>query len=534
MIQLKYYIIGCFFVFISIFFFISCSSKNNEVLLEVEKIMLFKPDSALFLLEEIKPNYDFMTDDDKAFFGLLYFQALNKNNKELVPIQLIDFSIEHYSKNKKNRELAYSYFYKARAHKKNVSPEYVQLIMNAFEKSQEGYKDDLLLGMIYSEFGFVSYYQKEYELAQEYYNSALACFANINDVDKLASTYVSIGNILVEEDNHREAHIYFNKALNSSSDQITIGTALLSLGRNYYLLNQYDWALYYVLQSLEYPCFESNKSYTQFLLADIYFDIDEYDSSIKCANEALSMTSDYITQRECYRILANAEYNINNQSNKIVYYLNKYQDYNDSINTKVYTSKIVQFQDTFLSKKKLNKANNFTLIFAIILLIMLIAGSSILYIVRKKVKKKDEKTEEYKNKLYKNHMQLKDDLKKDIENLKIKYHENRKGMPLDLRNQLEKQIYDEALFLNDNQSFIKLMNKVLNHLPDNLVSQYPNLNQKEITWCCLTCLDIPLQEIASLLDYTPSSIYKFKQRLAKKMDLNGTKELDALLNDFFT
>ena len=49
--------------------------------------------------------------------------------------------------------------------------------------------------------------------------------------------------------------------------------------------------------------------------------------------------------------------------------------------------------------------------------------------------------------------------------------------------------------------------------------------------CCLYLCDLSSPEMAIVLDVQPTGVYKLKQRLATKMNLAGTKELNQLLDE---
>jgi ethanolamine ammonia-lyase large subunit len=61
--------------------------------------------------------------------------------------------------------------------------------------------------------------------------------------------------------------------------------------------------------------------------------------------------------------------------------------------------------------------------------------------------------------------------------------------------------------------------------------EYPTITQKEITWSCLHLLNIPNADRMMLLNTTAEGLYKLKQRLAKKLNLKNTKELDSFLHE---
>jgi len=78
------------------------------------------------------------------------------------------------------------------------------------------------------------------------------------------------------------------------------------------------------------------------------------------------------------------------------------------------------------------------------------------------------------------------------------------------------------------------MNHAFNQIIDKLESNYPEVTKREIIWCCLQLLEIPNNDRMILLDTTSDSLYKLKQRLAQKMNLQSTKELDNVLKKLAT
>ena len=82
-----------------------------------QKIMDTNPDSALHILQRMHPNQSFL-DADRALYGILLFQALDKSNKTLQPDSAINFSVSYYQNTNDKQHLAIAYYYKARLYKR--------------------------------------------------------------------------------------------------------------------------------------------------------------------------------------------------------------------------------------------------------------------------------------------------------------------------------------------------------------------------------------------------------------------------------
>ena len=68
----------------------SCSLMPNEIK-TAERIMDTDPDSALHILEHMHTDKMMLSSSDRALYGLLLFQALEKNSKKLEPDTVINF-----------------------------------------------------------------------------------------------------------------------------------------------------------------------------------------------------------------------------------------------------------------------------------------------------------------------------------------------------------------------------------------------------------------------------------------------------------
>ena len=98
-------------------------------------------------------------------YGILLFQALDKTNKTLPADSVINFSINYYQGTNKKRELAISYYYKARLYKKAQKFDEATVIylkaLDIFEKDE----NNIFLGKVYSDIGDISSIQNDYREA---------------------------------------------------------------------------------------------------------------------------------------------------------------------------------------------------------------------------------------------------------------------------------------------------------------------------------------------------------------------------------
>ena len=131
------------------FVLVGCSLMPNEMK-TAQKVMDSNPDSALHILQRMHPNQSFL-DADRALYGILLFQALDKSNKPLQPDSAINFSVKYYQNSNDKHNLSIAYYYKARLYKRAQQFDQATILyLKALDKIRNE-KDFRLLGKIYSD-----------------------------------------------------------------------------------------------------------------------------------------------------------------------------------------------------------------------------------------------------------------------------------------------------------------------------------------------------------------------------------------------
>ncbi len=209
-----------------------CSFLPNE-LNTAEQLIETAPDSALKILKNIY-NEESLSPAERARYGLLLFEALDKNVLELKPDTAINFSINYFAKKGDEAHLSKSYFYKARMYKYAQRYEDASLLyLKSLDISKNGTDYDLL-AKIYSDLGDISVFQNENIQAREKYETAISFFkkakmdlqANYKLLD-ICKTYIKEGNF------SKAKNIYF-EVLNNSNDSNLIGSTYQGLGINFF------------------------------------------------------------------------------------------------------------------------------------------------------------------------------------------------------------------------------------------------------------------------------------------------------------
>lgn len=510
---------------------ISCSYIPNE-LKTVERIMEEHPDSALHILQKLPPK-KYNSDANRALYGILLFQALDKNYMSLQPDSLINFSINYYQKQKDEKQLAIAYFYNGRKfyyenNYQEATYEYLKAIDNL--KTKKNYST---LGKVFSDMGYINSFQGQFKEAQRKHKLARRYFKLAKK--ELSADYslldISVTYRCMKEP--KTALKLCQRIISQTKDSVLLGIAYQEIGINYMLLNQLDSAISHLKICLKFTSKGASCAIRNCSLADAYTKKNEYDSAVTYASEALKHPSRHSTKRECYRILTNAAY-LKNNIKLMNKYMSKYQEYTDSVRVIESQTKatVIEHQRNSKAESTTAKQNliiSITLLVATILIIMTIGG----YLYhRSKLRKQEIKI--YKLELNSKQIFVSQSITNKIEELKSIQTKTRKNAQPEDHIKLNKELYNNALHIDDWDIFSSDMNQAFNNIVNKLQTEHPTLNRKEISWCCLHLLDIPNVDKALLLENTTEGLYKLKQRVAQKMNLINTKGLDIYLKNIVT
>jgi len=510
------------------FFIIGCTTVPDELKI-AERIMDAHPDSALNILQHLKPE-KYNLKSNRALYGLLLFQSFEKKDMNNQPDTMIDFSINYYQKHTEKLYLARCYFlkghiFKHAQHYDKATAFYLQAL-----DCLKNIKEYELLGEIYSDMGDICAIQSDYKESLNKFKIALDCFHRSGNKISEKFVILSIGRTYHFMREYKTAQQYFKSALIHTNDSLLSGSVYQEMGSNYYWNKQYDSAQYYLKKSLKYPYRSTSFAIRNYILSDLLFDLEKYDSSFVYATTALKYPANFYTQRDCYRILVNIEFTRKNIK-QMGMYLSHYQDCTDSIQkikSQTKTSVLEKLHNT-TQEVNITKSNLFIIVLG--LMFILLMSSALVLFQYKRNKLKKEQLQVFKQQLSNKQEFVSQRLLKKLEDSRILQTESRKNASAEDRERLDKELYHLVLHINNWEDFKREMNHAFNNIVVTLNSKYPSITQKEITWCCLHLLDIPLADRMLLLDATSDSLYKMKQRLAHKLNLKNTKEFDFFLKD---
>ncbi len=515
-------------IFILFCFVLGACSYSSRNLQHIEKIMERAPDSALYLLRQTHPK-ELKTTSDQALYGILLFQALDKNFLPLQPDSLIDFSIHYYERKNDRLHLATACFYKARMLKYDTNYEEATLLyLKALEHSQR-LTNYLLLGKIYSDMGEICSLQHQYRAAQQKYQLSAEYFTKANKKKYALYALLDVGRMYQYVNRHDSAHSCYCKALSLVSDSLDKGACLQEIALNYYSSKQYDSALFYLHEIISFPYLGNNRAIRYYKLGAVLLDMKQYDSAHYYASNALKQHSDIYTRRECYRILADIE-SLKGHKQQTNIYIRNYVACVDSIQKIESQTKAPVLESLQQVRKEAGKTTCY--LFILLLILPLLAVLVVIFIIRLCKGHKRErgvllnKQVLTQNEIYKMHIKI---LHRRIEEMKVQQSQKRRVILSSERDLMTHSLYNELLHLDDWDTFSQDINSFLGNFITRLEEEYPTITRKEIIWCCLSLLQISHADILTLIEYKQTSYSKFKQRLAKKMNLNDAAELARFL-----
>lgn len=98
--------------------FVGGCERHDEIRAKLElaeRIMDSRPDSALAVLDSLTLSYPvFSSDKDKALYGMLYTEALDKNNLDPKNDSIISFAVDYYDRKKDIKRQIISNYYRGR------------------------------------------------------------------------------------------------------------------------------------------------------------------------------------------------------------------------------------------------------------------------------------------------------------------------------------------------------------------------------------------------------------------------------------
>lgn len=550
------------------------TNKLMPELEQAEKVMFDHPDSALHLLESMEIPSSRTDKENHALWCLLMTQAKYKLVMRFSSDSIVRIAYDYYKPTNNVRRKAMSALYMGDINYElgNIeeSMQYYLEAKTSVEKTYDyktGYLIMSSLGNLYLFRRLEDYaleaYTKAYDYAvkdsnKRYQMTTLRflarCYCLTNELQKAIETYNQCVSIALElglekdgyyyETQTEIALVYANSGDSEKSLELSKSLPIkyqstLLIGRNYYYLNQYDSAYFYLKKSLN-----TNSIYTKELIYKLLYKICEcpkYQQYLKNCCDSLLFYNDSILKLD--------------KGKEIIVYKEKYN------NEKLISEK---------QKLELEKSN-ITYWWMFTIVIVLLLGILLIYIYLRKritIQKKEEeltslalqlhqkeleveKNESYiaelqsqfeknnkKEELYMEQVEELKNLKKENERLSLEknlLYEKIASYSISSQ-ELEKrekelcslllaqipflrQLHLKPAYLNDTElsDICQITDNIFHHFTQRLSKEISSLSEHEIILCCLIKLRFSITEIAVFLNIAPTSVSRSKLRVKNKI-----------------
>lgn len=529
---------------LSIFLCLSLSacSHTSEQLNSAEQLMSTTPDSALHILQKLKPNL-FTTRSHKALYALLMSQALNKNDIMVESDSLISIATRYY-KEDDPVHAGYAWFYLARcANNRGDAKTQADALLKAQEYAEKA-DNETLKGLIYGDKGLIYGDQSQFDSSIIYTKKAYHSFIAVKNYRNSILSLVTIGYKYLYT-SHKKKAIYYLDAANKLTVYCKDADLLSSINRHlgiaYYQLNNYKKAIIYFhkTQLLNNSIHDDNKWY---LLASAYVKTNVPDS----ARFYLSKMNRLNEMAPSYYGLWLTLYERQGDINNALLFSKKVISATDSLYKRkldvsfVGMEKRYKYQNLQISNQQLAIKNKQNSILLLIILFILSMGIIAFLLWRNRQKNhqllvKQQLLEKEKNLLEKeieNNNLLEKQLK--IQNVILsnveQYRINAVKRPLSSGG--KQAGISPVLNRTFHEELIASMDIQYHDISKRLIERFPDLTERDILICCLLLAEFESGMIASILDVKIESINKHRYRLRTKLELQNPDNLVEYLRNF--
>lgn len=411
------------------------------------------------------------------------------------------------------------------------------------------------------------FHEKNYQKANEYFLKAYQ-IAKQNKIKEKTGTYaVNLALVLNKLNRPEEAYRFIQEAETLVKNQSDVQVKnQLALAENLYLRNKYvqsETIIDPLLRRLSGPDQSENRGFLLYLRAQIFEKRGNYESAKTAATQVLALSPNIYNKRDVYEYLSKINASAKNYQEAI-----KYKDsvvmVSDSIvkinNSALFNTGKIKFEmrnyqfEIEQGKQRMQEERKkyYVIITAgviiIILTLLFLYANAIKYRQQKKIAYLEYEKKQSDNLILRQQLAEqeglslleKERLKNEIE------HQNRQltsqALTLASRNDvieeiitaivnqpavsentdLVKSIKDLKFQLKKNnqwESFFKHFEGVNPNLIAKLKQKHPDLISSEIRFLCYVYMNLTHKEMASILNISPESCRKRKERISKKLNL---------------
>jgi tetratricopeptide (TPR) repeat protein/DNA-binding CsgD family transcriptional regulator len=501
-------------------------------------------------------------------------KAEKENNKEFQVLALLNIGALYFRLSENEKALNY-YF-------------------NALELANKN-KLNHLLNSIYNNIGIIYSTNHDPKKAKGYFLKALEISRNLNDTNKIGINLMNLGNHEVDLKNYDEAEAFLNeaeqffRAIGQKRNLAEIASlkGTIFLGQQKYLL-----AKNCQLSALNLMVKENDKLYLSnytYRLGEAYFYLNLSDSSLYYLKQSLSLAEDIGHKENIIQAATKIAqmYQMRNEFHAAIAYYDKTLSLKDSLIVERTQKWVSELQMKYEFEKKAKeieflerRTHLYLMIGALSFLILSLSAFIMWYTFRVRNLKanqqfillqkekelnllKIQKTEaenrclieeikgneerntlkqewlraeiEHKNRelaLNALHMVNKNELLTDIKNLLHSFTETDEKAELSKIKTIINLINANTNLDKEWETFKLHFEEVHGNFFDKIQNDHPLLNQSDLRLCAYLLINLNNKEIAQILNISPDSIRKRKQRLREKLGVESEASILLLLNQY--
>ena len=536
----------------AIYLLIACThSGRDSKLVQAETLMQKFPDSALHLLQEIRPE-ELNSLEDQAYHALLLTEVKDKNFIQQTEDSLIRIAVQYYDSTKNIPMQARSYYYLGCIWRdKDNHPEALKEFFKAIFYSKKA-NDNKLTGYIYNNIANLYLSQRLNEQADSIYQITEKLAIQEKDSNLWADVLSQRGTIDINRGKryYNEAEQKILTAFKVSchiAQKSMIAKTAYSLSLLYGRMNMGEKAVKFAKLNIIHQD-NPNVTYRDFLiLGEAYYKVSQYDSALIFLNKSLCSDDNY-TKAGAYMRLADIAQKQGNLK-KALEMERKYSAHLDSAQQKQQSAAIVTTEKNILIQRKQSEfktnleqlycyiATGTAFFLASFLVLLKCYKRKVIYYKQKEMEmsKKLEEMLRQKNEqisfLQKEiaqhrHSQTEQQtLKEELHTLKterqalLKESYEHSGVCVKMKRIIQSyKKTDKSNERFDEEDWKQLIAETdirWNDITIRLAAKYP-LSQDEIYLCCLHLTDIPTSHFRYLMECSRDAIYKKAKRILEQ------------------
>lgn len=494
---------------------------------KAESLMNTRPDSALYLLQNMSDSVYPLPEEAQMYYHLLTIQAKDKQYITHTNDSLINSIVSFYENYDDNDRLMLAYFYQGSTYRDmNDAPRALKAFHQAIDAGKET-KNLTLLGQTYGQMGTLFSYQDLYDEALASTKKALSIYMLQKDSSRYSYLNRDIARIFNAQGERDSALLYYQKAFGLGiTNSYQRNNILSEIGCLYYYKGELKKAKSILVKVLsEIP----NTDNALLFLGLIYKKEELLDSASYYANKAL-LYGDINKKRSAYKLLAAIEDDKKNTT-KANTYRSRYFELQDSINNHTRTKAIEKLHFLYNFQRVEKEKNLLALrnqqkqsLINYLWFVSFICIATILFLLYCYKKKKKE-IEDQRIRL----KQILNEQKTEKVN-----NEKNEMTQSDVYLQFHQALHNGGKLTEEDWLQLKeSIDKIYPELTFRICMLYPKITQHQLRICYLVKLKFTNDNIAKLLYSTPASVSVARKRLYEKiMGKPGKPEyFNSLISD---